>query len=138
MTRTIAENKLGAAAHHCAVEICNCKDDNCNGQIDEGLLPLNACGGPCGCAVPPDVCNGLDDNCDGAIDNGNYPTGAVGTKCNNGLKGACNRDGLLICNASGTRHRLQRAGHHAPGRGVQRHRRQLRRADRRGDAARRG
>ncbi|HVV15681.1 MAG TPA: MopE-related protein [Polyangia bacterium] len=96
-----AENKLGAAAHHCAVESCNCKDDNCNGKVDEGL-PTNACGGPCGCAVPPDICNGLDDNCDGAIDNGNYPTGPVGTKCNNGLKGACNRDGLLICSASGT------------------------------------
>jgi len=94
------DNKAGAAAHHCAVETCNCKDDNCNGQVDEGLPP-NACGGPCGCAVPTEICNGVDDNCDGIIDNGNWPTGAVGTKCNNGLKGACNRDGYLVCNAAG-------------------------------------
>jgi MYXO-CTERM domain-containing protein len=85
----------------CQNESCNCKDDNCNGQIDEGLPP-NACGGPCGCAVPPDICDGLDNNCDGLIDNGNYPTGPVGAACNNGLKGACNRDGVLVCNGSGT------------------------------------
>src|SRR6185503_5808605 len=46
---------------HCALEICDCLDNNCNGQIDEGL-PLNACGGACGCAVPPERCDGLDNN----------------------------------------------------------------------------
>src|SRR5262249_36982985 len=46
-----ADNQLGAGAKHCAVESCNCQDDNCNGVVDEGL-PTNACGGPCGCAVP--------------------------------------------------------------------------------------
>ncbi len=95
------DNKLGTAAHHCAVETCNCKDDNCNGQVDEGL-PLNACGGPCGCAVPVEICNGLDDNCDGIIDNGNWPTGPVGQACNNGAIGACNRTGILVCDAAGT------------------------------------
>jgi len=91
----------GGTPKHCAVETCNCLDDNCNGQVDEGL-PVNACGGPCGCAVPTELCNGLDDNCDGIIDNGNWPTGPVGAKCNNGLTGACNRDGILVCNAAGT------------------------------------
>jgi MYXO-CTERM domain-containing protein len=91
----------GASAKHCAIETCNCLDDNCNGQVDEGL-PVNACGGPCGCAVPTEKCNGLDDNCDGVIDNASWPTGPVGTKCNNGLIGACNRDGILICNTAGT------------------------------------
>ncbi len=95
------DNQLGTAAHHCAVETCNCKDDNCNGQIDEGLPP-NACGKPCGCAVPAEVCNGLDDNCDGIIDNGNWPSGPVGATCNNGLIGACNRNGIRVCNAAGT------------------------------------
>jgi Putative metal-binding motif len=95
------DNLLGTAAHHCAVEICNCLDDNCNGLIDEGLPP-NACGKGCGCPVPAEICNGLDDNCDGLVDNGNWPTGPVGAKCNNGLIGACNRNGLLVCNASGT------------------------------------
>jgi MYXO-CTERM domain-containing protein len=93
--------RAGQPARHCAIETCNCVDDNCNGQIDEGLTP-NACGGPCGCAVPAEKCNGLDDNCDGIIDNASWPTGPVGAKCNNGLIGACNRDGILVCNAGGT------------------------------------
>ena len=93
--------QAGQPARHCAVETCNCVDDNCNGQIDEGLTP-NACGGPCGCAVPTEKCNGLDDNCDGIIDNAPWPSGPVGAKCNNGLIGACNRDGILVCNAAGT------------------------------------
>ena len=98
---TDPDNLLGAGAKHCAIETCNCLDDNCNGKVDEGL-PVNACGGPCGCAVPAEKCNGLDDNCDGIIDNASWPTGAVGAKCNNGLTGACNRDGILVCNAAGT------------------------------------
>jgi MYXO-CTERM domain-containing protein len=90
------DNKLGAAAHHCAVETCNCKDDNCNGQIDEGLPP-NACGQPCGCAVPTEICNGLDDNCNGQIDEGFN----VGAACDNGQVGACKRAGLMVCTADG-------------------------------------
>jgi len=82
---------------HCAIESCNCKDDNCNGQIDEGL-PLNACGQPCGCAVPTEKCDGLDNNCDGDIDEGFN----VGVSCDNGLKGACHRTGITVCNAGGT------------------------------------
>ncbi len=79
-------------------EVCNGVDDNCNGQIDEGVknncanfpqwcaeeecnnqdddcdgqtdegLPPNACGGPCGAPVPQEVCNGIDDDCDGLVD----------------------------------------------------------------------
>jgi hypothetical protein len=49
-----------------AEELCNGLDDNCDGQIDEGVT--NVCGG-CG-AVPEELCNGLDDNCDGQIDEG--------------------------------------------------------------------
>ncbi len=45
---------------------CDGIDDNCNGQIDEGLR--NACG-TCG-AAPLEVCNNLDDDCDIAIDEG--------------------------------------------------------------------
>ncbi|MEJ7681144.1 MAG: putative metal-binding motif-containing protein [Segetibacter sp.] len=40
------------------VEVCNGIDDNCNGQIDEGLTDVD------------EVCNGLDDNCNGEIDEG--------------------------------------------------------------------
>jgi MYXO-CTERM domain-containing protein len=93
--------KNGQPARHCAVELCNCVDDNCNGTVDEGWPP-NACGGPCGCKVPTEKCNGIDDDCNGIIDDGSWPTGPVGAKCNNGAIGACNRDGLLVCNAAGT------------------------------------
>ena len=36
---------------HCAVESCNCVDDDCDGTVDEGFPP-NACGQACGCAMP--------------------------------------------------------------------------------------
>lgn len=68
------------------VEICNGKDDNCNGLIDEDQ-PMVECGvGACwrmvsSCfeghpqaCVPgtptPEICNGIDDDCDGLIDEG--------------------------------------------------------------------
>jgi MYXO-CTERM domain-containing protein len=92
-----ADNLKGTGAQHCAVESCNCKDDNCDGNIDEGLPP-NACGKPCGCAVPPEVCDGIDNNCDGNIDEGFM----VGAACTNNGVGACKRGGILACNASGT------------------------------------
>jgi len=91
-----ADNKK-AVPNHCAVESCNCQDDNCNGVVDEGL-PTNACGGPCGCAVPAEICDGLDNNCDGNIDEGFL----VGAACTNGQLGACRRGGILTCKADGT------------------------------------
>jgi len=92
-----ADNVKGVAANHCAVETCNCKDDNCNGVVDEGL-PTNMCGGPCGCAVPPEICDGLDNNCNGDIDEGFL----VGAACTNGQLGACRRGGILACTVSGS------------------------------------
>jgi MYXO-CTERM domain-containing protein len=90
------DNLLGTAAKHCAVETCNCLDDNCNGLIDEGL-PTNACGGPCGCAVPVEICDGIDNNCNGEIDEGFN----VGAACSNNGVGACKRGGILQCTANG-------------------------------------
>ena len=46
------------------VEVCDGVDNNCDGEIDEGVL--NACGG-CG-AVPDEVCDGQDNDCDGEVD----------------------------------------------------------------------
>ena len=91
----LAQN--GGAARHCAVESCNCRDDNCNGQIDEGLPP-NACGGACGCAVPTEICDGLDNDCDGDIDEGFN----VGASCFNNGVGICRRGGILACKADGS------------------------------------
>jgi len=66
-----------------ATEICNGKDDNCNGTIDENARPT--CGvGWCrrygeSCAFPDlcmpgqprrEQCNDFDDDCDGVADNG--------------------------------------------------------------------
>lgn len=66
-------------------EVCNGKDDNCDGQIDEGLdiECATACGKgviacvngkyqPCNARQPGPVdipCNGIDDDCDGTVDN---------------------------------------------------------------------
>ena len=50
----------------CVDEVCNGKDDDCDGAEDEGTL--NACG-RCG-PVPSEACNGDDDDCDGTIDEG--------------------------------------------------------------------
>jgi MYXO-CTERM domain-containing protein len=91
------DNLLGTAARHCAVETCNCQDDDCDGTVDEGF-PLNACGQPCGCAVPQELCDGLDNNCNGDIDEGFM----VGASCINNGVGICRRGGLLACRADGS------------------------------------
>jgi hypothetical protein len=64
--------------------VCNGKDDNCNGMIDEGLAPTTCGTGACqvtqpSCVggVPQDctpkppgteTCNGIDDDCNGVVD----------------------------------------------------------------------
>ncbi|MBX3190225.1 MAG: hypothetical protein KF819_24715 [Labilithrix sp.] len=71
--------------HPGATEVCNGKDDNCDGKIDEGFD--EDADGYVSCALPgkvadcddknpaihpgaTEVCNNVDDNCDGKIDEG--------------------------------------------------------------------
>jgi len=71
-------------------EVCNGKDDDCDGQIDEipGCLPCL-----------PEVCDGKDNDCDGVKDNNplftGLPCGSTVGACKAG-KWACEK-GALIC-----------------------------------------
>ena len=46
------------------IEVCDGNDNNCDGQVDEGVT--NACGS-CG-SVPVEVCDLIDNDCDGQVD----------------------------------------------------------------------
>lgn len=91
-------------------EVCNGLDDNCNGQIDEGVT--RSCQSICGSGTEscsngrwvncnarqpsPEKCNGIDDDCNGQIDENwsqKNDTCVVGV-------GACQRTGQYVCNAA--------------------------------------
>jgi hypothetical protein len=99
-------------------EICNGRDDNCDGVADEGfgigqscLVETAGCRryGTTVCApdgatvvcdatiadVRPETCNGLDDDCDGVIDDVTGPCGVSGGACRPGTR-ACS-GGQEIC-----------------------------------------
>ena len=48
-------------------EVCDERDNDCDGDTDEGLL--NSCG-VCGEPDPEEVCDGMDNDCDGDTDEG--------------------------------------------------------------------
>jgi hypothetical protein len=92
-----------------SAEVCDGRDNDCNGLVDEGIASISCGVGACrvtvaGCVngqVPAcapaapgvEVCNGLDDDCNGLVDEGN-PGG--GQACSTGLLGACGA-GLTVC-----------------------------------------
>ena len=62
-------------------EVCDGRDNDCDGVIDEGAL-RNACNG---CGDPGrEVCDGIDDDCDGMVDEDARPCPDV-----NGRDGTC-------------------------------------------------
>ncbi|MBT6573695.1 hypothetical protein HOM83_01505 [Candidatus Falkowbacteria bacterium] len=70
-------------------EVCDGSDNNCDGEVDEGLL--NACG-QCG-DVPAEVCDGEDNDCDGEVDEDYLNLGEV---CSVG-QGECETEGTFVC-----------------------------------------
>ncbi|MBI5529017.1 MAG: SMP-30/gluconolactonase/LRE family protein [Deltaproteobacteria bacterium] len=102
-------------------EICDGKDNDCNGEADEewtdigkacqdgvgeclqaGFMACTADGKGTSCtarALPPDdeVCDGRDNNCDGKTDE-DWPE--IGKTCTSGI-GECAREGKSICSPGG-------------------------------------
>ncbi len=85
--------------HPGAMEICDGKDNNCDGRVDEGAKVTcgvgwcrrNAVGCTAQCtpgAPNVETCNLFDDDCDGVVDNGTdlELCGAAGLKC---VEGVC-------------------------------------------------
>ena len=111
---SICEGPLGEGGD----ELCNGLDDDCDGEIDDGLALGEACTsglgqceaagvrvcGEAGAVVcdaavgapGAELCNGLDDNCDGVVDDGF----SVGEICNRG-QGVCLRAGIWACDPDG-------------------------------------
>ena len=99
-------------------ETCDGKDNNCNGQLDEGfnvgtacmagvgecqssgMIACNGMGGAACNAVAgmpaAETCDGKDNDCDGAADNGFN----LGTACMSGV-GECQASGVLVCDGKG-------------------------------------
>ncbi len=115
--------EYGPCTYEGPQEACNRSDDDCDGVVDENLVPPplcdtdGACAGTvatCGangwtCAYGPDVsvdangviepettCDGIDNDCDGNVDEG-HPL--KGTTCDDGMQGVCRATGTYVCNA---------------------------------------
>jgi hypothetical protein len=100
-----------------SAETCDGLDNNCNGQVDDGLGTISCGVGQCARTVAAcvnghantctpgtptaEVCDGLDNDCDGQVDNGN-PGG--GQACSTGKLGICAAGttactaGAIVCN----------------------------------------
>ncbi|MCA9581871.1 MAG: thrombospondin type 3 repeat-containing protein, partial [Myxococcales bacterium] len=79
-----------------ATEVCDDKDNNCNGQVDEGCaLPSSDCedvegaNAPECCLAVSEICDGKDNDCDGMIDEGCGMPPACGTEICDGINNDC-------------------------------------------------
>ena len=120
--RLVCSTDPGGSASEPAPEVCNERDDDCDGTVDEGFGLGDACEGAgiCGaglfecdlelgriCSTEPggsadeageEACNGSDDDCDGAVDEGFE----VGVACE-GIAGCgegrteCTPEGEIRC-----------------------------------------
>ena len=99
-------------ANNATQEVCDGKDNDCDGTVDEGLTRScsTACGGGlqvCNfgvwsqCTAPQpqtEICDGQDNNCNGQVDE-LWPN--KGLPCNVG-QGACQRTGIFLCRSDGS------------------------------------
>ena len=98
-----------------APELCNARDDDCDGMADEtftcergvtgtcmttcGTTGSRVCSSTCSwglCAPPPEVCNGMDDDCNGMPDDG-FTCAAGATR---GCTTMCGSTGMQTCDSS--------------------------------------
>jgi hypothetical protein len=118
-TQTCVNGQWGACTGQVlpTAETCDGLDNNCNGQVDDGLGTISCGVGACARTVAAcagghantctpgapsaEVCDGVDNNCDGQIDEGNPGGNAA---CSTGKPGICAAGttaciaGALACN----------------------------------------
>ncbi|MCB9637990.1 MAG: VWA domain-containing protein [Myxococcales bacterium] len=111
--QTQLTNAFNQIANNATAEICDNKDNDCDGSVDENVI--RACGTACGfgqevcsfgswsgCTAPKpqtEVCDNQDNDCDGKVDE--TWSSQVGRSCSVG-KGACQRTGLYVCKGDGS------------------------------------